>query len=57
MGTGAKAEFFGMSIMYVLQLAAIFQWAVRQSSEVENYIVAAERIIEVRQTADRTLHI
>lgn len=33
--------------MYVLQLAAIFQWATRQSSDVENQIVSVERIMEV----------
>lgn len=49
LGTGGKSEYFGMSIMYVLQLAAIFQWCIRQSSEVENYIVAVERILEVRR--------
>jgi hypothetical protein len=37
-----------MSLMYVLQLAAIFQWATRQSSDVENQIVSVERIQEVR---------
>jgi hypothetical protein len=36
-----------MSLMYVLQLAAIFQWATRQSSDVENQIVSVERIMEV----------
>lgn len=38
----------GMSLMYVLQLAAIFQWATRQSSDVENQIVSVERIQQVR---------
>jgi hypothetical protein len=31
----------------VLQLASVFQWATRQSSEVENQIVSVERIVEV----------
>lgn len=36
----------GMSLMYVLQLAGIFQWTVRQFADVENEIVAVERVKE-----------
>lgn len=36
----------GMSLMYVLQLAGVFQWTVRQFADVENEVVAVERIKE-----------
>ena len=33
----------GLSIAYVLQLTAMFQWSVRQSAEVENQLTSVER--------------
>ncbi|XP_053395066.1 ATP-binding cassette sub-family C member 4-like isoform X2 [Mercenaria mercenaria] len=36
----------GLSITYAMSLMAQFQWCVRQSAEVENQMVAVERILE-----------
>jgi ATP-binding cassette, subfamily C (CFTR/MRP), member 1 len=36
--SGVSEWLLGMSLMYVLQLASIFQWATRQSSDVENQV-------------------
>ena len=36
----------GFALSYCLQLTALFQWAVRQSAEVETMLTAVERIIE-----------
>eukprot|EP00047_Mylnosiga_fluctuans_P006637 m.248138 g.248138 ORF g.248138 m.248138 type:complete len:1461 (-) comp15641_c0_seq1:176-4558(-) len=36
----------GLSLTYALQLTAIFQWCVRQSSEVENLMTSVERVAE-----------
>lgn len=46
----------GAALTYVIQLGGLFQWAVRQSAEVENQIISVERIIsysKVDQEADR----
>ena len=36
----------GLSLSYVLQLTAMFQWCVRQSIEVENLMTSVERLDE-----------
>eukprot|EP00048_Salpingoeca_helianthica_P001500 m.49642 g.49642 ORF g.49642 m.49642 type:complete len:579 (+) comp11508_c0_seq1:1817-3553(+) len=36
----------GLSLTYVLQLCAMFQWCVRQSTEVENLMTSVERVHE-----------
>ena len=38
-----------LSIMYCINLTMLFQWAVRQSAEAENYMTSAERIYEYGQ--------
>lgn len=40
-----------LSIAYCIRLADIFQWAVRQSAEAENYMTSSERIHEYGQLA------
>ncbi|CAM9253787.1 unnamed protein product, partial [Hapterophycus canaliculatus] len=39
------AGLLGAALVYVLQLSGLFQWAVRQSAEVENQMVSAERVL------------
>ncbi len=36
----------GLALSYLLQLAGLFQWAVRQSAEVVNQMVSVERVLE-----------
>jgi ATP-binding cassette subfamily C (CFTR/MRP) protein 4 len=36
----------GFALSYSLILTSLFQWAIRQSAEAENYLTSAERIIE-----------
>ena len=36
----------GLALSYLLQLAGLFQWAVRQSAETENFFVSVERIVQ-----------
>ena len=36
----------GLSLIYVLSLTGLFQWCVRQSADVENYMTSAERVME-----------
>ena len=36
----------GLSISYLIQLAGIFQWMVRQSAEAENQLTSCERVVE-----------
>ncbi|CAM4855736.1 unnamed protein product [Rotaria socialis] len=38
-----------LSLMYCINLTMLFQWAVRQSAEAENYMTSAERIYEYVQ--------
>ena len=38
-----------LSLMYSINLTMLFQWAVRQSAEAENYMTSAERIYEYGQ--------
>ena len=38
-----------LSLMYCINLTMLFQWAVRQSAEAENYMTSAERIHEYGQ--------
>eukprot|EP01134_Creolimax_fragrantissima_P003514 CFRG3514T1 len=40
------AGLVGLLLSYVLQLQGLFQWAVRQSAEVENLMTSTERVIE-----------
>ncbi|CAM9967371.1 unnamed protein product, partial [Ectocarpus sp. 12 AP-2014] len=39
------AGLLGAALVYVLQLGGLFQWSVRQSAEVENQMVSAERVL------------
>lgn len=39
----------GLALSYMLQLSGMFQWAVRQSAEVENMFTGVERAIEYTQ--------
>jgi ABC-type multidrug transport system fused ATPase/permease subunit len=36
----------GLSLSMTLQLSSSFQWAVRQSAEVENYMISTERLLQ-----------
>ena len=36
----------GLSLVYIMQLADVFQWMVRQSAEVENQLTSCERVVE-----------
>ena len=38
-----------LSLMYCINLTMLFQWAVRQSAEAENYMTSAERVYEYGQ--------
>jgi len=42
--SGIDPALLAVGIMYVIQLTGMFQWAVRQSAEVENHMVSVERI-------------
>mmetsp|Transcript_15128 Transcript_15128/g.22753 ORF Transcript_15128/g.22753 Transcript_15128/m.22753 type:complete len:715 (+) Transcript_15128:462-2606(+) len=44
-GIGGSPEALAAGIMYVLQLAGLFQWCIRQSAEMENMMVSVERIV------------
>jgi ATP-binding cassette subfamily C (CFTR/MRP) protein 4 len=46
LGVWSSPEALVAGVMYVLQLAGNFQWAIRQSAEVENMMVSVERIIQ-----------
>ena len=39
----------GASLVYILQLAGLFQWCVRQSAEVENQMISVERLVRYAQ--------
>ena len=41
----------GLALMMVIQLAALFQWCVRQSAEVVNQMVSVERVVEFSSLA------
>ena len=36
----------GLALAYLMQLTGVFQWAVRQSAEVENQLTSCERLLE-----------
>ena len=36
----------GLSLFYIMQIAGVFQWCVRQSAEVENQLTSVERLVE-----------
>ena len=36
----------GLALMLLIQLAALFQWSVRQSAESENLMISVERVLE-----------
>ncbi|CAF2946405.1 unnamed protein product [Rotaria sp. Silwood2] len=38
-----------LSLMYCINLTMLFQWAIRQSVEAENYMASVERIYEYGQ--------
>ncbi|XP_045158220.2 ATP-binding cassette sub-family C member 4-like [Mercenaria mercenaria] len=44
-----NAGLVGLSITYTMSLMALFQWCVRQSAEVENQMIAVERILEYKK--------
>ncbi len=48
-GAPISPAILGVGILYVLQLTGLFQWAVRQSAEVENLMISVERIISYAQ--------
>ncbi|KAJ3018717.1 Multidrug resistance-associated protein 4 [Thoreauomyces humboldtii] len=43
---GLEPGVVGLLLSYVLQLTGLLQWCVRQSTEVENYMVSVERVLE-----------
>ncbi|KAI8822919.1 P-loop containing nucleoside triphosphate hydrolase protein [Fimicolochytrium jonesii] len=43
---GLRPGLIGLLLSYVLQLTGLLQWCVRQSAEVENYMVSVERVLE-----------
>ncbi|KAJ3021115.1 Multidrug resistance-associated protein 4 [Thoreauomyces humboldtii] len=43
---GLQPGVVGLLLSYVLQLTGLLQWCVRQSAEVENYMVSVERVLE-----------
>ncbi|KAJ3103612.1 Multidrug resistance-associated protein 4 [Phlyctochytrium bullatum] len=45
-GTGLSSGTVGLLLSYALQLMGLLQWAVRQSTEVENLMVSVERMLE-----------
>lgn len=36
----------GLSLSYVMQLTGVFQWCIRQTAELENYLTSVERLLE-----------
>jgi hypothetical protein len=48
-GSSLTPSLVGLSLSYSLQLCALFQWAIRQSAEVENQLTCVERIHEYGQ--------
>ncbi|KAJ3313911.1 Multidrug resistance-associated protein 4 [Boothiomyces sp. JEL0838] len=48
---GVSAVSLGLLLSYMMQLTGLLQWAVRQSSEVENMMVSTERVYEYTQLA------
>ena len=36
----------GLALMFLIQLAGLFQWSVRQSAEAENQMISVERILQ-----------
>ncbi|KAJ3322905.1 Multidrug resistance-associated protein 4 [Boothiomyces sp. JEL0866] len=46
---GVSAVSLGLLLSYMMQLTGLLQWAVRQSSEVENMMVSTERVYEYTQ--------
>merc|ERR1711871_1017116 len=43
---GDNAGLVGAALVYVIQLAGLFQWTVRQTAELENQMVSVERLAE-----------
>lgn len=41
-----NSSLLGLALMLIIQLSSLFQWCVRQSAEVVNYMVSVERIVE-----------
>ncbi len=41
-----STKLVGLALSYTLQLSGLMQWAVRQTAEAENEIVAVERILQ-----------
>jgi ATP-binding cassette subfamily C (CFTR/MRP) protein 4 len=41
-----NSSLLGLALMLIIQLSALFQWCVRQSAEVVNYMVSVERIVD-----------
>jgi ATP-binding cassette subfamily C (CFTR/MRP) protein 4 len=52
-----SAGFMGVLISYLMQLTGLLQWIVRQSSEVENMMVSAERIFEYSKLPQEEEHL
>ena len=39
----------GLSLSYIMQLTGVFQWAVRQSAEMQNQLTSVERPVKLLQ--------
>ena len=46
LGSQVSTKLVGLALSYTLQLSGLMQWAVRQTAEAENEIVAVERILQ-----------
>jgi len=44
--TTEDIDLIGISLIYMIQIAGLFQWAVRQSAEVQNIMTSVERVLE-----------
>ena len=45
-GFNIEPAILGLALTFLIQLAGLFQWTVRQSAEAENQLISVERILE-----------